>query len=346
MPTFDYERSCSKLMIPSVITALTSVHEFRGRQSLYQRVASEALDKLCEVAKIQSTESSNRIENVSTTDVRLRELMLEKTMPQTRDEQEIVGYRYVLDMIHTSYPYISVTPNVILQLHRDLYRALDVSFAGRWKDSDNIIGQRMPDGKIAARFVPISAAATPAAMEDLCTAYAHALETEYDPLLPTLMFVFDFVSIHPFSDGNGRMSRLLTLLLLYRIGYFVGKYVSIEREIEQTKETYYEALGVSSIGWMEGEGDYVPFVSYMLGVIISCYKQLDERLLAISSSSNEEKILGFLDRALVPVTKQEMLDAIPTLSRRTLERVLSGMQKDGLVERVGAARSTAYIRRR
>ena len=156
--------------------------------------------------------------------------MAEKTTPRNRDEREIAGYRYVLDMIHESHDTIPVTPNVILQLHRDLYRFSDDSFAGKWKDSDNIIAERLPGGRTVARFTPTSAAGTPAAVERICSEYSIQISKEtYDPLLISLAFVFDFVSIHPFNDGNGRMSRLLTLLLLYRSGYTVGKYISIEK---------------------------------------------------------------------------------------------------------------------
>ena len=343
MSRFNYAAACSKLMVPSIVNALTSVHEYRGRQEWYQDAAPETLDRLCEVAKIQSTESSNRLENISTSDLRLRDLMLDRTAPQNRNEREIIGYRYVLDLIHKSHPYIPVTPSVILQLHRDLYRALDVSFAGRWKDSDNVVGQRLPDGRVVARFVPTSAAATPDAIEELCCEYARSLEGPYDPLLPAFMFVFDFVSIHPFSDGNGRMSRLLTLLLLYKSGYLVGKYISVEREIETTKASYYEALGASSVGWETGSNDYAPFVEYMLGVILACYKELDRRVRLVGpAGSSEDLVLAYLKEQLTPATKRQIVEALPSLSAKTVERALQKLQKDGVVAKVGAARATAY----
>lgn len=222
------------------------------------------LEGLVEVAKIQSTEMSSRIENISTSAKRLRDLMADKVAPMNRDEREIAGYRYVLDTIHESHDDIPVTPNVILQLHRDLYRFSGDGFAGRWKDSDNVIAERAASGELVARFRPTSAAATPGAVERICEEYRLRVEQGvYDPLLVSLIFVFDFASVHPFSDGNGRTDRLLTLLLLYRSGYTVGKYVSIEKEIERTKETYYEALTASSVGWQDGENDYTPFVTYM-----------------------------------------------------------------------------------
>lgn len=306
----------------------------------------DVLDKLCDVAKIQSTSASNRIENISTSDQRLHKLMDQKVEPRNRSEREIAGYRYVLDMIHSAHDDIPVTPNVILQFHRDLYRNLDVSFAGRWKDSDNVIAEHTEDGRMVARFVPTSAAGTPGAMEAICEAYAAELKRgEYDPLLVSLVFVLDFVSIHPFTDGNGRMSRLMTLLLAYRNGYEVGKFVSVEAEIEATKSTYYEALATSSTGWQDGENDYLPFVTYMLGVMVACYRTLDERFALLSSSgSNEDILRAYLDGVLGSVTKREIMDANPVMSQHTVERILRKMQAEGYIEKVGAARATSYRR--
>lgn len=343
---FDYDRKLSRLMLPEVVAALGNVREHRGRQSLYVATKPDVLDRLCEVAKIQSTGASNRIENISTTDERLRQLMQQRVEPRNRDEREIAGYRYVLDTIHESHDDIPVTPGVILQFHRDLYRYLDASFAGRWKDADNAIAERLPTGELVTRFTPTPAAATPAAVQEICDAYGREIERGvYDPLLVSLVFVFDFVSIHPFSDGNGRMSRLMTLLLLYRNGYTVGKYISIEAEIERTKGTYYEALAASSAGWDRGESDYAPFVTYMLGVIGACYAALDERFSLLSSGgSSEDALRGYFDSLVASASKREVMDANPTISQRTVERVLQRLQAEGYIEKVGAARATRYRR--
>ena len=348
MAQFDYGKSLPKLMTPEVMSALGNVREHRGRQALYLSTKPDELDSLCEVAKIQSTGASNRIENISTSDKRLRELMVQTVEPKNRNEREIAGYRYVLDLIHEHHDDIPVTPNVILQLHRDLYRFQDVSFAGRWKDSDNVIAERSVDGTTVARFVPTSAARTPDAVRLICEEYAREIDGGvYDPLLVSLLFVFDFASIHPFTDGNGRMSRLLTLLLAYRSGYTVGKYVSIEAEIERTKVTYYEALQASSAGWAEGENDYLPFVTYMLGVMGACYRTLDERLATLSSSGSNEGILrAYFDSLVGRVTKRQIMDDNPVMSQHTVERILQKMQAEGYIEKVGAARSTAYRKAR
>ena len=346
MAQFEYKEILNSLMTPDVVFALGNVREHRGKQELYKSLQPATLEKLCEVAKIQSTGASNRIENISTSEVRLRDLMERKVDPANRDEREIAGYRYVLDMIHEDHDSITVTPNVILQLHRDLYRFRDASFAGHWKDSDNVIAERAEDGRMVTRFVPTSAAATPAAVERICEEYGRwSQDGTYDALLVSLVFAFDFVSIHPFNDGNGRMSRLLTLLLTYRSGYDVGKYVSIEAEIERTKETYYEALAASSIGWAEGRADYAPFVTYMLGVMAACYADLDARIALLSSGGKGEDILRAYFASLVgTATKRQIMDDNPTLSRRSVERVLQKLQAKGVIEKVGAARATAYRR--
>ncbi len=347
MAQFEYEKMLDMLMIPEVVSALGDIRELKGKTASLSALNPETFSALVEVAKIQSTGASNRIENISTSDKRLRELMADKTDPRNRDEREIAGYRYVLDEIHESHDSIPVTPNVILQLHRDLYRFSGDSHAGKWKDSDNVIAERTAEGKLIARFIPTSAAGTPFAIERICSEYSKQIDAgAYDPLLVSLVFVFDFVSIHPFNDGNGRMSRLLTLLLMYRNGYDVGKYVSIEKEIESSKETYYEALAASSSGWQDGENDYVPFVTYMLGIVAACYRELDSRFsIAALPVGNEESIRTFFDRLVGTATKREIMDANPNMSQRTLERILAKLQDEGVVEKVGAARSTAYRRR-
>lgn len=347
MAQFDYSRQLSTLMSPEIMSSIGDMREHRGRQALYEATRPDVLESLVEVAKIQSTGASNKIENIATSDKRLRDLMAERAEPKNRDEREIAGYRFVLDMIHERHDAVPVTPGVILQLHRDLYRFTGDSFAGRWKDSDNVIAERSASGEMIARFRPTSAAATPAAVDAICREYRAQIEAgTYDPVLVSLVFVFDFVSIHPFNDGNGRMSRLLTLLLLYRCGYTVGKYVSIEKEIERSKETYYEALGASSAGWQDGENDYTPFVTYMLGVMTACYKELDRRFaIAAGPKGGEGMLRAYFEQLVGAATKRDIMDANPSISKRTVERVLKKLQDDGTIEKTGSARSTAYRKR-
>ena len=238
-----------------------------------------ALSELLEIALIQSTEASNRIEGIVTTDDRLKKIVMNKTTPKGRSEREIAGYRDVLTTIHENYDYIPIKPGMILQLHRDLYRFSNSPIGGSFKNSDNIIAEQLPDGTKRVRFQPVPAWETAEAIDTICDAFQKALDdAEMDPLLLIPMFILDFLCIHPFNDGNGRMSRLLTLLLLYRSGYFVGKYISIERLIADSKETYYEALQDSSMQWHEGENDYLPFVRYMLGIVIAAYREFSSRV--------------------------------------------------------------------
>lgn len=345
MNEFDYNVTLSKLMTPEIMNLVSGISAYQGREELYKKLKPASLEKLEQVARIQSTESSNRIEGILTSSARLRALMAEASSPQNRNEEEIAGYRGVLDLIHSSHDNIPVSPSVILQLHRDLYSHQQMSFAGRWKDSDNVIMERRADGNMHVRFKPTSALATPHAVESLCNEYNKVIEEHsYSALLVAVLFAFDFVSIHPFSDGNGRMSRLLTLLLLYKNGFNVGKYISIERAIEESKETYYDALQASSRRWETGENDPVPFVSYMLGVILSCYKKLDERVALVEAHSTPEDVVRrFFESNLGAKTKQEVVEGCPEYSFHTVERAIQALVKSGALEKVGAARSTAYI---
>ena len=240
---------------------------------MFIEAKKDVLAELLEIAKIQSAEASNRIEGIITTDDRLKKIVRDKTMPKNRSEREIAGYRDVLSTIHDSYDYIPARPGMILQLHRDLYKYSGSVIGGNFKNSDNIIAEELPDGTKCVRFQPVPSWETAEAMTMLCDALNEALGTEeMDPLILIPIFVLDFLCIHPFNDGNGRMSRLLTLLLLYRSGYIVGKYISIEKIIADGKDTYYEALQQSSDNWHEGTNDYLPFVRYMLGIIVAAYR--------------------------------------------------------------------------
>ncbi len=268
MRNYNYRKNWNDLLTPEIVKKLTLIHEYKGEQRLFIEAHKDELKELVEIAKVQSTEASNKIEGISTADDRLKNLVQAKTTPRNRDESEIAGYRDVLNTIHENYDYIPINANYILQLHRDLYKFLGNIDGGIFKTSDNIIREMDAEGNEKIRFRPVAAWETPASIDELCKAYNEA-KGEADSLLLTMMFILDFLCIHPFNDGNGRMSRLLTLLLLYQSGFIVGKYISIEKIIEGSKETYYEVLQDSSINWHENENDYKPFVNYMLGVIVS-----------------------------------------------------------------------------
>jgi len=343
---YDYANKWKQLLTPEIVSLLTQIHEYRGEQRLHIEAEADVLTQLMEIAKVQSTEASNKIEGIFTSDERLKKLVLDKTTPRTRDEQEIAGYRNVLATIHENYDYIPPRPSMILQLHRDLYRFSGMNYGGSYKSQDNVIAQEDAQGHRYARFVPVPAWETPEAVNQLCAAYESIIgKGEADPLLIIPMFVLDFLCIHPFNDGNGRMSRLLTLLLLYRADYIVGKYISIEKLIEESKETYYEALQRSSDGWHKGESDYKPFVRYMLGVIVAAYREFSARMQTITTAgfSRQERICETIRGTLGKITKREIMAKCPDISKITVDRALKDMLDKGEVFKISGGRYTTYI---
>lgn len=346
MRTYDYNKKWQQLLTPEIVTMLSQIHEFKGEQNLFIEAQSDTLTQLVEIAKIQSTEASNKIEGIFTSDERLKKLVTNKTTPRSRNEQEIAGYRDVLSIIHDSYEFIPVRPSIILQLHRDLYKFSGKSIGGAYKNADNVIAEEDNEGNRFIRFQPIPAWETPKSIEALCDAFDDAIaRNEADPLLIIPMFILDFLCIHPFNDGNGRMSRLLTLLLLYRAGYIVGKYISIEKVIETTKDTYYEALQSSSQGWHEEENDYAHFVRYMLGVILSAYRDFSSRVRVLTTSrmSKPDRIREIIKDTLGKITKTEIMQKCPDISQVTIQRTLNDLIKNGDIIKIGGGRYTSYI---
>ena len=277
----------------------------------------------------------------------MEELVSQKAEPRNRSEQEIAGYREVLSTIHEGYEHINPRPNIILQLYRDLYSYSQGSAGGSYKNSDNVIAETDAEGHQKARFILVPALQTAEAMKELCTRFLEAWEADrIDKLVLIPMFILDFLCIHPFNDGNGRMSRLLTLLLFYKAGYIVGKYVSMEMLIEKTKETYYEALQASSTGWHEGENSYEPFVKYYLGIMLKAYNEFESRVehLKHRSLSKPDRIKAVIDNKVGKITKKEIMELCPDISKITVERTLTNLVKSGYIAKVGAGPSTGYVR--
>lgn len=346
MRNYSYSGRWQSLLKPEIVALLTQLHEFKGEQVMFAQTKPNVLDTLTEIAKIQSTEASNRIEGIYTSDERLKKLMLDKTTPKSRNEQEIAGYRDVLATIHENYEYIPLKPNMILQLHGDLYKFSGKSIGGNYKNSDNIIAEEDEKGNKRARFIPVPAWETPIAMDELCAAYSQAVDRDnIEPLLVIPMFILDFLCIHPFNDGNGRMSRLLTLLLLYRAGYTVGKYISIEKLIEQSKQTYYDALQASSAGWHEGKNDYAPFVGYMLGVVVAAYRELRSRLNEVTKEnlSKPDRVRELIKNTYGKITKTEIMQKCPDISQITVQRALNDLLKSNQILKIGGGRYTSYV---
>lgn len=346
MRNYDYREKWKKLLTPEIVSFLLQIHEFKGEQTLFIEAKEDMLTQLMDVAKIQSTEASNKIEGIYTSDERLRALVKDKTMPKTRNEREIAGYRDVLNTIHESHDHIPPKPFIILQLHRDLYKYEGFGNGGSYKVSDNVIREKDENGNEFIRFAPVPAWETPEAMEKLCSAFEEAIATgEIDALLLIPMFVLDFLCIHPFHDGNGRMSRLLTLLLLYRAGYIVGKYISIEKLIENTKNTYYDCLQQSSANWHENANDYEPFVKYMLGIVLASYRDFSARvkLLTTSGMTKPDRVKEVIKNTLGTITKTEILKKCPDISQVTVQRALADFVESGEIEKIGGGRYTKYI---
>lgn len=345
MRQFEYKESWKKLLTPNIVSLLTSIHEYKGEQNLFIESNSDKLVELLEIAKIQSTEASNKIEGIITTDDRLKKLVMDKTMPKSRSEKEIAGYRDVLNTIHESYEYIPINANYILQLHGDLYKYNGMSFGGKFKSTDNIIAEVDSSGNQKIRFQPIEAWATPEAMLNMCNAYNDALNNNIDPLILMPMFILDFLCIHPFNDGNGRMSRLLTLLLLYKSGYIVGKYISIEKLIEKSKDTYYEQLQASSYEWHDNKNDYEPFVEYYLGVVIAAYKEFSGRVQTLieSGMNKPERIREVIRKHIGKITKSQIMEKCPDISDTTVQRTLTELLKNNEIIKLSGGRYTSYI---
>lgn len=346
MRNFDFDKACENLYTKEIVALLSQIHEYKGEQKLFIEAKADTLIRLEEIARIQSTDASNRIEGIRTADDRLKKIVQEKTTPTSRNEKEIAGYRDVLKTIHENHDYITPSVSYILQLHRDLYKFSGFGYGGNFKSSDNIIEETDENGNRKVRFKPVSAFETHGAIENLCNAYNNAIaKAEIDPLLLSAIFVLDFLCIHPFNDGNGRMSRLLTLLLLYRSGYIVGKYISIEKLISDSKETYYETLALSSANWHEGENDYLPFVRYMLGVVVAAYKDFSQRVKTIVASglSKPERIKLVIKENIGKITKSEILEKCPDISQVTVQRTLTELVEKGEIIKIGGGRYTSYV---
>lgn len=346
MREFDYKKIINCQWDNTIITCVSKIHEMKGRQELYLSQKRLELDRLVEIAKIQSTEASNAIEGIETTEARLKQLILQKTTPRNRNEKEIAGYRDALATIHESFEYIPITPNYILQLHKILFsHDTEANFGGCFKNSQNEISAIDEKGNKTVLFMPLSPFETPLAIENLCYTFNEAIkEGNVDPLILIPIFIHDFLCIHPFRDGNGRMSRLLTTLLLYRSGYFVGKYISLESKIAKYKDLYYDALYDSQIDWHEGKDNPLPFIKYMLMIILSAYNDFEERLSLVSEKkSATELVESAFQIKIGKLTKSDISELCPTISVSAVEKAIATLIKNGKVKKYGQGKSTYYV---
>ena len=346
MRTFNYSKIKEEKWDSEVLGLIAAIYKEAGKQELYLKQRPEELEKLVEIAKIQSTEASNAIEGIVTTSTRIRQLVEEKTAPKNRNEQEIAGYRDVLSIIHESFDAIPITPNYILQLHKILYSHMNNPMAGRTKSVQNYISATYPDGRVETLFTPLDPFETPVALERICNEYNRVIgNMEVEPLIAIPTFIHDFLCIHPFNDGNGRMSRLLTTLLLYRNGFYVGKYISLEAKIAKNKDLYYDALNQAQHGWHDGTEDAVPFIKYLLGTILAAYKDFEERFALVETKlSALEMVRRATMNKIGRFSKQDIRELCPSLSVSSIEGALRKLIELGEIKREGSGRTTCYYR--
>ena len=346
MRTFNYSQIKEQKWDSELLGYIAAIYKEAGKQELYLKQRPEELEKLVEIAKIQSTEASNAIEGIVTTSTRIRQLVEEKTTPRNRNEQEIAGYRDVLGIIHESFDAIPITQNYILQLHKTLYSHMNNPIAGRTKNVQNYISATYPDGHTETLFTPLSPFETPDALDRICGEYNRVIgNMELEPLIAIPVFVHDFLCIHPFNDGNGRMSRLLTTLLLYRSGFYVGKYISLEAKIAQHKDLYYDALAASQIGWHEGTDDPVPFIKYLLSTILAAYRDFEDRFALVETKRSAlETVRLAAQNKIGRFTKQDIRELCPSLSLSSVEGSLRKLVEDRELKREGKGKNTFYYR--
>lgn len=346
MRTFNYSQIKDLKWDSDVLGLIAAIYKEAGKQELYLKQRPEELEKLVEIAKIQSTEASNAIEGIVTTNTRIKQLVAEKTIPKNKDEQEIAGYRDVLGIIHESFEAIPISTNYILQLHKILYSHMNNPVAGKTKTVQNYISTTYHDGRVETLFTPLDSFETPTALEIICNEYNRVIGNfEVEPLIAIPIFIHDFLCIHPFNDGNGRMSRLLTTLLLYRSGFYVGKYISLEAKIAKNKDLYYDALSKSQIGWHEGEEDAVPFIKYLLGTILAAYKDFEDRFALVETKLSALEIVRRASMNKIGrFNKQDIREQCPSLSVSSIEGGLRKLIELGELKREGSGKSICYYR--
>ena len=348
MRTFNYSKIKEQKWDSEILGYIAAIYREVGKQEQYLKQRPEELEKLVEIAKIQRTEAANAIEGIVTTKTRIRQLVEEKTTPKNRDEQEIAGYRDVLNAIHDSFDVIPISRNYILQLHKIMYSHMNNPLAGQTKNIQNYISATYPDGHTETLFTPLSPFETPEALDKICEEYNRVIGNfEVEPLIAIPIFIHDFLCIHPFNDGNGRMSRLLTTLLLYRNGFHVGKYISLEAKIAKTKDLYYDALARSQDGWHEGCEDAVPFIKYLLSIILAAYKDFEDRFSIVETKLPAvEMVRKATQNKIGRFTKQDIRELCPSLSISSIEGSLRKLVKEGDLKREGSGKATYYLRLR
>lgn len=347
MRSFDYSFLENGMLPAGLVNIVSAIVELRAREEERKENYPDIFTRLESIAKVQSVKGSNEIEGIVTSEQRINEIVNQNSAPLNHNEMEIAGYRDALSLVHREFLSLDIREHDILRLHEIMLSYAPMS-GGKYKESDNVIMETGASGMRRIRFAPTTAAETAAAMEQLILAYMDARSNyNINQLLLVPCFILDFLCIHPFADGNGRMSRLLSLLLLYKNGFDAGKYISFEAQINKSKGEYYEALRLSSKGWHDNQNSYFPFIENFIKTLLFCYKELDKRFAVVNSKkvTKQRRVETTVLNSLLPISKQEICYVLPDVSPTTVEAVLANIVKNGLAEKIGTGRNTKYIKK-
>ncbi|MDD7472810.1 MAG: Fic family protein [Bdellovibrionota bacterium] len=347
MRRFDYSFLRNIKVPVNFMTFTNAIYTLKNLEEEKKNIYPDIFTALQKIAIVQSVKGSNEIEGIVTTDKRIEEIVNQSSAPLNHNEQEILGYKNALNLIHSDSDKMSLNEDLILNLHKILLEKIEVSYGGSYKTEDNIIRESYKDGTSFVRWVLVSSQDTPKAMKELILAYMEARDDSLiDGLLLIPCVILDFLCIHPFRDGNGRISRLLTLFLLYKSGFDISKYISFEEQINKMKGNYYEALKRSSIGWHDNQNDYIPFIENFLYTLYLCYKELDKRFLTLGTKkvSKKKRIESAIMNSFLPISKKELQALLPDISLTTIEAVLASMLNDGKIKKIGSTKSAKYIK--
>ena len=348
MHKFDYSFLDNGLLPVGLVNLTANIYGMRSMAQIREEQFVDVYTKLEEIARVQSVKSSNEIEGIITTDERINAIVKGNSAPLNHNEQEIAGYRDALAIVHTGYNEMDFTESLILRLHAIMLNIAGYEYAGQYKAYDNDIIEEDSSGRRRIRFHPTSASDTPEQMEQIVLAYREARDNpNVNQLLLIPCVILDFLCIHPFRDGNGRMSRLLSLLLLYQSGFDVGKYISFEEQINLRKGNYYESLKQSSVGWHENQSDYSAFIMEFLTTLYMCYKELDKRFAVVGSQkmTKQTRVKATVLNSLTPISKADICKILPDISGTTVEAVLGQLVQSDQIRKIGSGRSTKYIRK-
>ncbi len=350
MHKFTYDFLKEKTITSDLFTLSNIITDLRNKTNARKQLNKSLFNKLETIAIKESVEGSNAIEGIFTTEERIKEILENNSKPHTHNEEEIAGYHDAIKFIKENYEYLSFDEKTIKTIHMMIVaRHVGYDKGGKYKTSDNVIAEKYPNGTIKRIiFTPTKAKDVDKAMKELSLAYQVARDDyEIPSLLLIPCVILDFLSIHPFSDGNGRVSRLLTLLLLYKEGYDIGKYISFENQINKYKGYYYDALERCQNGWHESKNTYYPFIIFTFQILYECYKEINKRFVTTKSGKEKknERIEAVIFNSVVPISKAEILKLLPDISITTIEKVLANLIKENKIYKIGTYKNAKYLKK-